>query len=177
MSLLGKILNKKPSAYAIAVVQYERDDFSVGHEEQLHWAIAAVISVKNQFEIEVHGWQIIDRIYSDGRPKEWLLHYRGDAQLHKTFKCLGGVNIGQIEGKDIEKLNQVSLAEEAASVSEAQRLINPPAAHPQLRAAETQVRGMELQGLGHGGDQQYPHSEWMGGRQDLDAGIAAAVSS
>ncbi|CDO73058.1 hypothetical protein BN946_scf185007.g112 [Trametes cinnabarina] len=75
----------------------KRDDFSVGHEEQLHWAIAAVISVKNQFEIEVHGWQIIDRIYSDGRPK----------QLHKTFKCLGGVNIGQIEGKDIEKLNQL----------------------------------------------------------------------
>ncbi|TFK82812.1 hypothetical protein K466DRAFT_568208 [Polyporus arcularius HHB13444] len=107
MSLLGKLLNKKPSAYAIAVVQYERSDFSVGHEEQLHWAIAAVVSVKNQFEIEAHTWQIMDRYYSDGRPMEWISHYRGDSQLHKTLKCLGGVSIGQIEGTDIEKLKQL----------------------------------------------------------------------
>ncbi|KAL1738702.1 hypothetical protein HDZ31DRAFT_69713 [Schizophyllum fasciatum] len=107
MSILLSKLFKTSSQFSLAIIQYERAGFSVGHEEELHWAVVAVYS-KTDFDVKGHAWQVVDRHYSDGRPNpvQWLLHY-GDMQLNKTLKCLGGVYVGQMNGKDVDRLNKL----------------------------------------------------------------------
>lgn len=104
-SLLNKLF-KKGTQCEVAIVQYERDDYSVGHEEQLHWAVVAVVS-KDESEIKAAVWQIMDRHYSDGRPSEWSLSHVPTMPLNKTMKCLGGVIIGVMERKDIDSANKL----------------------------------------------------------------------
>ncbi|KAI5887669.1 uncharacterized protein SCHCODRAFT_02671654 [Schizophyllum commune H4-8] len=101
-------LSKIFSTFSLAVMQYERADFSVGHEEELHWAIVAVHSSDNDIK-GYASWQAIDRHYSDGRPNPivWELHYSSDVQLNKDARCLGGVYIGQLKGQDVKKLNKL----------------------------------------------------------------------
>ena len=77
-------------------------------EEELHWALVAThISDK---DIKGYAsWQAIDRHDSDGRlnPVVWELHHSPDVRLHQDAKCLGGVNIGQLKGQDVKRLNKV----------------------------------------------------------------------
>ncbi|KAL1720401.1 hypothetical protein EV715DRAFT_197048 [Schizophyllum commune] len=101
-------LSKIFSTFSLAVMQYERADFSVGHEEELHWAIVAVHTSDNDIK-GYASWQAIDRHYSDGRPNPvvWELHYSPDVRLHQDAKCLGGVYIGQLKGQDVKKVNKL----------------------------------------------------------------------
>ena len=99
-------LSKIFSTFSLVVMQYERADFSVGHEEELHWAIVAVSSNKSGIIVGAM-WQVINRKYSDGRGLVWELSHRTQVELNKSSKCLGGVIIGSIKGKDVEMLNTV----------------------------------------------------------------------
>ena len=105
MDSLSKLFGGK-SDLPLAVVQYKRDDFGVGTEENLHWAIVAVSSNKSGTIVGA-VWQVINRKYSDGRGLVWELSHRTQVELNKSSKCLGGVIIGSIKGKDVEKLNTV----------------------------------------------------------------------
>lgn len=96
------------STFSLVVRQYERADWGVGHEEELHWAIVSTHTSYNDIK-GYASWQAIDRHYSDGRPNPvvWELHYSPDVRLHQDAKCLGGMNIGQLKGQDVKKLNKV----------------------------------------------------------------------
>ena len=102
--LLSKIL----STFSLVVMQYERADFGIWHEEELHWAIVAVHTSNNDIK-GYASWHAVYRHYSDGRPNPvvWEMHYSPDVRLHQDAKCLGGVNIGQLEAQDVKKLNKV----------------------------------------------------------------------
>ncbi|KAJ6492551.1 hypothetical protein C8R47DRAFT_1270830 [Mycena vitilis] len=97
MSLLARILNQ---SYPIAIAQYERDDFTVGSEEKLHWAI---IVLTNPTALEGHIFQAIDRIYSDERGEQWERHYQaaGNALVPK---CVGLAQIGAVKARDLQSL-------------------------------------------------------------------------
>ncbi|KAL1738059.1 hypothetical protein HDZ31DRAFT_51552, partial [Schizophyllum fasciatum] len=71
----------------------------------------AIIAVTHTEKEEFKGpmWQATDRLYSDGRPKEWSISQSPEVSLCRTMKCLGGVVIGYISGKDVEKLNKLIL--------------------------------------------------------------------
>ncbi|KAL1731441.1 hypothetical protein EV714DRAFT_271678 [Schizophyllum commune] len=101
-------MSKIFSTFSLAVMQYERADFSVGQEEELHWALVATQTNGNDIK-GYASWQAIDRHYSDGRPDPvvWELHYSPDVRLHQDAKCLGGVNIGQLKGQDVKKMNKL----------------------------------------------------------------------
>ncbi|TRM60053.1 hypothetical protein BD626DRAFT_408073 [Schizophyllum amplum] len=105
MSAILNKLRKEERQCTVAVIQYERNDFSVGHEEQFHWALVAVVS-KKDLSIRSVAWQVSDRHYSDGRPMEWILH-DNEVEVNKTFKCLGGVILGQISEKDVDKARKL----------------------------------------------------------------------
>ncbi|KAL1661291.1 hypothetical protein GGF50DRAFT_90735 [Schizophyllum commune] len=105
MDSLSKLFGGK-SDLPLAVVQYKRDDFGVGTEENLHWAIVAVSSNKSGTIVGA-VWQVINREYSDGRGLVWELSHRTQVVLNKSSKCLGGVIIGSIKGKDVEMLNNL----------------------------------------------------------------------
>ncbi|KAI0634294.1 hypothetical protein C8Q77DRAFT_1055788 [Trametes polyzona] len=104
-SLLTKMF-KPNSQHPLAIVQYERAGYSVGREEELHWAIVAVTSHKDEGNIKGPVWQVMDLHWNDGRPVEWRQHH-ADIGLNKTMKCLGGVYIGEIARKDVDKLSQI----------------------------------------------------------------------
>ncbi|KAL1692606.1 hypothetical protein GGG16DRAFT_51002 [Schizophyllum commune] len=101
-------LSKIFSTFSLVVMQYERADFSVGQEEELHWAIVATYTSDKSIK-GYASWQAIDRHYSDGRPDPivWELHSSPDVRLHQDAKCLGGVSIGQLKGQDVKKLNKL----------------------------------------------------------------------
>ncbi|KAI5887668.1 uncharacterized protein SCHCODRAFT_02680727 [Schizophyllum commune H4-8] len=103
MDSLSKLFGGK-SDLPLVVVQYKRDEFGVGTEDELHWAIVAVSSNKSGTIVGA-VWQVINRVYSDGRGIVWSMHHRSEVELNASSKCLGGVIIGSIKGKDVEKLN------------------------------------------------------------------------
>lgn len=105
MDSLSKLFGGK-SDLPLVVVQYKRDEFGVGTEDKLHWAIVAVSSNKSGTVIGA-VWQVVNRVYSDGRGIVWSMHHRSEVELNASSKCLGGVIIGSIKGKDVEKLNTV----------------------------------------------------------------------
>ena len=98
MSALSKLLN--PS-YPIVIAQYKRDDYGVGSEQYLHWALIVLTSKE---ELEGHCFQAVDRHYSDGRGTVWEPHYTPSASLRKTTKCLGGVQIGSVKARKLDAL-------------------------------------------------------------------------
>jgi hypothetical protein len=97
-SIYSKLLN--PS-YPIVLAQYKRDDYGVGDEEELHWALIVIIS---RADLEGHCFQAVDRNYTDGRGKVWTSHYAPSASLRRTRKCLGGVQIGSVKARDLDTL-------------------------------------------------------------------------
>ncbi|EIM79802.1 uncharacterized protein STEHIDRAFT_26097, partial [Stereum hirsutum FP-91666 SS1] len=96
--------------YPIAVVQYERADYSVGNEEHLHWAL---IVITNEGDLTGPCWQVVDRHYSDGRGVVWELFDGNEVRLKMTKKCLGGVKIGTVKDKDLEFFATVSAQSQA----------------------------------------------------------------
>jgi len=97
-SFYSKMLN--PS-YPIVIAQYKRDEYGVGDEEHLHWAL---IVIKSKDQLAGHCFQAIDRHYSDGRGTVWSPHYAPHASLEKTTKCLGGVQIGSVRARELDDL-------------------------------------------------------------------------
>jgi hypothetical protein len=101
MPLFSKLLNR---SYPIVIAQYERDGFSAGSEEKLHWAIMVVTDTE---ELRGHIFQAIDRTYSN-RPYPntvWERSYRDpSASLLKTTKCVGIAQIGSVKARDLDTL-------------------------------------------------------------------------
>lgn len=102
MKFLKDIL--KPSHYPIVIAQYERDDYSFDHPEQLHWAIIVLEDVKDQ---KGQCWQAVDRHFRDGRV-EWRIAH-DVVKLGNTTKCLGGVCIGYVEADQVDDIREVCL--------------------------------------------------------------------
>ncbi|KAJ3972422.1 hypothetical protein EV361DRAFT_970872 [Lentinula raphanica] len=75
--------------HTIAVIQYERDGYSVGREDQLHWALVVVTSDESQTPM-------ILQLY-DGH-KVYLEH---------TTKCIGGVKVGSIKKSELKSLKEI----------------------------------------------------------------------
>lgn len=90
----------------IAVVQYRRDVFGVGREEELHWSIVLQTESKVNSKSRFPCFQVFDRTFNDERGKQWELHDR-DVSLAKTRKCLGGVYIGVVKESQIALLREV----------------------------------------------------------------------
>ena len=105
MDSLSKLFGGK-SDLPLAVVQYKRETFGVGTEENLHWAIVAVSSNKSGVVVGAL-WQAVNRVNPDGPRVVWELEHRTQVELNASARCLGGVIIGSIKGKDVEKLNTV----------------------------------------------------------------------
>ncbi|KAG6876626.1 hypothetical protein C0992_012226 [Termitomyces sp. T32_za158] len=103
MNFLKNIL--KSSQYPIVVAQYERDDYSFDHPEQLHWAIIVLENVKDQ---KGQCWQAVDRHFRDGQV-EWRIAHK-IIKLGNTTKCLGGVCIGQVEADQVDDIREVILS-------------------------------------------------------------------
>lgn len=91
--------------YPIAVIQYERDGYSVGQEQHLHWAL---IVITNDDGMSGPCWQALDRHYSDGRGIVWELYDGKVVRLMSTRKCLGGVKIGSVKKEELESMAKVS---------------------------------------------------------------------
>ncbi|KAI0322763.1 hypothetical protein OF83DRAFT_426455 [Amylostereum chailletii] len=89
--------------HRIAVVQYERADYSVGAEEELHWAIIVITDTTYQTG---PAFQAIDRHYTNTQEVVWSL-FAKDVNLGSTRKCLGGVYVGTVKASDLESLHQV----------------------------------------------------------------------
>ena len=100
LSTLSKLLPDKE--HDIHVVQYERADFGVGSEEELHWAIVVLPPGKPKGR----SFQVIDRYYQDERGVQWNLHDQTE-DLRSTRKCFGGVRIGRVKGGDVDDLYKV----------------------------------------------------------------------
>lgn len=98
LKALSRFLPSKE--YDIAIVQYERADFGVGAEEELHWAIVLLPSGS---ETKGRAFQVIDRHYQDERGVQWSLHDAAE-NLRQTKKCLGGVKVGKVGGDDYDYL-------------------------------------------------------------------------
>ncbi|KAJ7183636.1 hypothetical protein C8R46DRAFT_884416 [Mycena filopes] len=98
MSLVARILNKP---CPIVIAQYERDDFTVGDEEKLHWAI---IVLTKPDALEGHVFQAIDRIYSDERGEQWSRHYQANGSVLKAPKCVGLAQIGAVKAREVQSL-------------------------------------------------------------------------
>ena len=105
MDSLSKLFGGK-SDLPLAVVQYKRETFGVGTEENLHWAIVAVSSNKSGVVVGAL-WQAVNRVNPDGPRVVWELEHRTQVELNASARCLGGVIIGSIKGKDVEMLNTV----------------------------------------------------------------------
>ncbi|THH14273.1 hypothetical protein EW146_g6047 [Bondarzewia mesenterica] len=89
----------------IVLVQYERDEYGVGTEEHLHWALVVFTKAREQ---QGPCFQVVDRHYRDGRV-EWLLIDQ-NVTLGSTKKCLGGVHIGNIKKSKLGTLREVVAA-------------------------------------------------------------------
>jgi len=98
MSALSKLLN--PS-YPIVIAQYKRDDYGVGSEQYLHWALIVMTSKE---DLGGHCFQAVDRHYSDGQGTVWELNYMAHVSLRNTQKCLGGVQIGSVKARKLDAL-------------------------------------------------------------------------
>lgn len=98
-----KKIQPSTKVFNIHVVQYERDDHSVGSEQHLHWAVVLLIDGDSRGPC----FQIVDRRFRDGRV-EWSIADR-DVDLRRTTKCLGGVTIGTIKERELNVLRTVRL--------------------------------------------------------------------
>ncbi|RDB19909.1 hypothetical protein Hypma_012968 [Hypsizygus marmoreus] len=88
--------------YPIVIAQYQRDDFGVGGEHMLHWALVVLWNKEDPFE--GHAYQAIDRHYSDGRGVIWKQHDI-DIVLNNTVKCLGAIQIGEVKARKFKDLH------------------------------------------------------------------------
>jgi hypothetical protein len=93
-----KLLN---SSYPIVIAQYERDDYGVGSEQHLHWALIVMTSKE---DLQGHCFQAIDRHYSNRRGKVWELNYMSRVSLRNTRQCLGCVQIGIVKARQLDAL-------------------------------------------------------------------------
>ncbi|KDQ58934.1 hypothetical protein JAAARDRAFT_68530 [Jaapia argillacea MUCL 33604] len=92
-ALLSQFTNPK---YPIVVVQYKRDDYGVGSEQHLHWALI-IITKGNSGPC----FQAVDRIYRDRPRKQWSAPYM-EVNIESTRKCLGGVQVGTVKHRDLD---------------------------------------------------------------------------
>ncbi|KAJ3779390.1 hypothetical protein FB446DRAFT_630031 [Lentinula raphanica] len=91
--------------HTIAVIQYERDGYSVGREDQLHWALVVVTSDESH-DPAGPCWQVYDRHYNDGTVI-WELYDGHKVYLEHTTKCIGGVKVGSIKKSELKSLKEI----------------------------------------------------------------------
>ncbi|KAJ3982789.1 hypothetical protein F5890DRAFT_1574418 [Lentinula detonsa] len=103
-STLKQIFSNTKETYPIVIIQYERDGFSVGREDQLHWAL---IVITDEDEKSGPCWQAFDRHYSDGRGVIWELYDGKVVFPEHTMKCLGGVNVGSVKKSELKSLREI----------------------------------------------------------------------
>ncbi|KAJ7261743.1 hypothetical protein B0H12DRAFT_977417, partial [Mycena haematopus] len=85
--------------YPVVIAQYVRDDYGVGNEEHLHWALMVV---KNTDKLKGDIFQAVDRLYYGSSIASWERSYRSDADLMKTTKCVGLIQIGSVKARDLD---------------------------------------------------------------------------
>ncbi|KAJ3745817.1 hypothetical protein DFH05DRAFT_1055928 [Lentinula detonsa] len=102
-SILNQIFGNNET-YPIVVIQYERDGFSVGREDQFHWALIVITDEK---EKSGPCWQALDRHYSDGRGVIWELYDGKVVHPERTTKCLGGVKVGSVKKSELKSLKEI----------------------------------------------------------------------
>lgn len=90
--------------HPLVIAQYERTDFTVGNEEEFHWAIIVLTNGRDQ---KGPCWQALEYSYSDGRGLVWRL-VAVEVRLTQTEKCFGGVRIGSIKPADLAIMDEVS---------------------------------------------------------------------
>ncbi|KAK7693544.1 hypothetical protein QCA50_003113 [Cerrena zonata] len=100
--LFGSTTSQEPS-HSLVIAQYERADFTVGNEEEFHWALIVLTNVREQ---KGPSWQALEYNYSDGRGLVWRL-VAADVGLPKSEKCFGGVRIGTIKSEDIATMDEI----------------------------------------------------------------------
>ncbi|KAK7682218.1 hypothetical protein QCA50_014805 [Cerrena zonata] len=90
----------------IVIAQYKRADYSIGEEENFHWAIVVLEKIAVGEEFKGPCYQVFDRHYNDERGIQWNL-FNKPVSLDKTEKSLGGISIGTIKRKDLDELDQI----------------------------------------------------------------------
>ncbi|KAK7681483.1 hypothetical protein QCA50_015575 [Cerrena zonata] len=90
----------------IVIAQYKRAEYSVGAEENFHWAIIVLEKIGAGDGFEGPCYQVFDRHYNDERGIQWILFNKA-VSLDRTEKTLGGISIGTIKRKDLEELDQI----------------------------------------------------------------------
>lgn len=107
MNRIRNLLGVNDKLHHIVVAQYKRADYTVGSEENFHWAIIVLETINGE-ELEGPCYQVFDRHYNDDRGVVWNLFHK-PVSLGRTDKCLGGVVIGTIKRKELEELDQVGI--------------------------------------------------------------------
>lgn len=103
LNTIAQRLNFSPKVLNIVIVQYERNDYGVGTEEELHWAL--ILLERGHSVSRGDCFQAVDRRYN-GQDVQWTL-FDKQVDLRNTRKCLGGVCIGQIKESDVPNLRGV----------------------------------------------------------------------
>ncbi|TFY74033.1 hypothetical protein EWM64_g9979 [Hericium alpestre] len=93
---VAKVTNQQ---YPLVLAQYKRDDFGIGTEQHLHWALLVVTDSKH---ISGPCFQAVDRTYQDARGKKWSAHFAPAASLMAMDKCLGAVQIGTVKHRELD---------------------------------------------------------------------------
>ncbi|KAH9855449.1 hypothetical protein C2E23DRAFT_724361 [Lenzites betulinus] len=92
--------------YSIVVSQYERGCYSVGNEEQFHWAI---VIITNENERKGYMYQAVNKV---SRTPEglgvvvWELSTSDEVSLEKSRRCLGAVRVGVVKQKELQDLHK-----------------------------------------------------------------------
>ena len=113
MNALKKFIRKTTTVtedeadYSIVITQYRRGTYTLGNEENFHWALMVVTNVERQ---DGYIWQAVNQIVliGEGQGIEvWQIDSGRDATLAKTLRCLGGVIIGRLRPDDLPTLKEV----------------------------------------------------------------------
>lgn len=88
--------------YAIIVTQYERWSYSIGSEEQLHWAII----VRTGEDIFQSGPMY--QVHLNRATGAWELSTLPKVIPEESAKCLGGLRVGTVRQRELKGLRRVS---------------------------------------------------------------------
>ncbi|KAI0781788.1 hypothetical protein C8Q75DRAFT_790029 [Abortiporus biennis] len=106
---VGKTEEDSEIVYPIAVVQYARDEYGVGTEEHLHWAL--IVLVDNELQ-RGPCFQVFEpddsKALSDRSPSWELFHENVKLDFHGD-QCLGGVIVGYVRQNELLNLQRIAL--------------------------------------------------------------------
>lgn len=91
----------------IVIAQYQRADFGLGQEQEFHWAIAIIESLRRAGYQHCRTYQVFDRTYTAENRTVWNIHVDKTAVLKRTAKWRGGVIIGRVKQSELAILDFV----------------------------------------------------------------------